>query len=342
MNDFERLDQSQKATFDQRDPQKRAAHCFDDDDDASRMALKAALAAERPLLVRGEPGVGKTQLAKAAAWLLERPLISYVVDAHTEARDLLWSLDSVRRLAEAQVCHAQGMEPKDARAALALHKFVEPGPLWWGFNWEGAGDQLKKAGLATDKELESAKGFVAGQTARLRLDCGPKANASNGRVILIDEIDKADADVPNGLLEALGSRGFTPRACDPVVATGPTPLVIITTNEERVLPDAFVRRCLVLHLDLPEDSETLQKLLVRRGRAHFSKKAEISDAVLKKAALLLAQDRQKATAPRPGQAEYIDLLRAYRRICLEQGAEAADGLMERLQKFTFQKHARNP
>src|SRR5262245_49529840 len=78
-------------------------HLFDED---SAMAIRAALAARRPLLVRGEPGVGKTQLAAAAASVLKRPLLSRVVDSRTESRDLLWDFDAITRLADAQIAAA--------------------------------------------------------------------------------------------------------------------------------------------------------------------------------------------------------------------------------------------
>ncbi len=87
---------------------------------------------------------------------------------------------------------------------------------------------------------------------------GGDEDPMNGRVVLIDEIDKADTDVPNGLLEALGAGQFSPQGrAEPVRIVEPFPLVVVTTNEERVLPAPFVRRCFVLHLELPDDHEEL-------------------------------------------------------------------------------------
>ncbi len=95
-------------------------------------AINAALAAGRPLLVRGEPGVGKTQLAEAAAESLERAYYPHVVDSRTESRDLLYHFDAVMRLAEAQLCGV--LKDRDlARQQLSVDRFVEPGPLWWAF-----------------------------------------------------------------------------------------------------------------------------------------------------------------------------------------------------------------
>ena len=97
-----------------------------------------------------------------------------------------------------------------------------------------------------------------------------RGDPATGSVVLIDEIDKAEPDVPNGLLEALGNGQFTPQGFGrPVVASGIPPLVVITTNEERTLPDAFIRRCLVLHLDLPKEPDKLIAKLVERGKTHF-------------------------------------------------------------------------
>ncbi len=191
-------------------------HLFDE---REVRALNAALAAGRPLLVRGEPGIGKSQLARAAAKMLKRTFIQQVVDSQTESRDLLWRLDSLGRLAEAQLAGAlRDKSVEDARADFAIEKFVVPGPLWWGFDWPSAERQA-----------------AASARARVRTDVperGAEADPDNGSVVLIDEIDKAEAEVPNGLLEALGSGRIAPPGCGVVNAKEPAPLVVITTNEE--------------------------------------------------------------------------------------------------------------
>jgi MoxR-like ATPase len=318
----------------------------------SALAIQAALGACRPLLVRGEPGVGKTQLAAAAARVLGRPLVQKVVEARTESRDLLWEYDAVLRLAEAQVAGAIGsLAPgqhagdfasghpgeslkslrESVQERLATERFVRPGPLWWAFDWENARDQAR---LSRSPEPNT-----------------DGADPAKGCVVLIDEIDKADSDVPNGLLEALGAGEFTPLGrTKPVKVTGRFPLVIITTNEERVLPGAFVRRCLVLHLRLPPDENALTDFLVDRAKVHFPRKDESEQAqqafensvvLFRRVADVLVEDRQAARergiSPLPGQAEYLDLVRALRAM-EPDSPESQLVLLEKVKAFALRKN----
>lgn len=315
-NLFARLDSDEPVRLISEQGIPEQVHVFDDD---SRLAVKSALAAGRPLLVRGEPGVGKTQLAAATAEALGRPLVSCVVNARTESTDLLWNFDSVRRLAEAQVCGVLNPTPEQLEEKLHVTRFVEPGPLWWGFDWDGA------------KKHADAHGFDLPIF-------GDGIDPDKGRVVLIDEIDKADSDLPNGLLEALGSGRFTPHGCPTVAMHDPAPLVIVTTNEERVLPDAFIRRCLVLHISLPEGDEELTALLVRRGKEHFP---GIQESLLSDAAKLLVEDRRLASPPKPGQAEFLDLLRAVQTL-VDQKVDTAANLLAKVAEYTLKKHSGGP
>lgn len=295
-------------------------HVFDVD---SLKAVNAALAAKRPLLVRGEPGIGKSQLARAVAKTLKRRFVQYVIDAHCESQDLLWHFDAVQRLADAQLGNAAGWTPGQMRDQLQLGNYIHPGPLWWAFDWDGANDQAKKLGLPAPRQEEDS-------------------DEENGCVLLIDEIDKAEMDVPNGLLEALGEGRFTPKGFPVAVEASATPpLVIITTNEERALPNAFLRRCLVLHLRLESQDQDLITVLAERGQAHFPK---LDQEVLRSAAHLLRQDRQHAQEnqlhPLPGLAEYLDLLRA-----VQEQAKTSEGqieLLEEVARFVVRKHGGNP
>lgn len=255
-------------------------------------AVNSALAAGRPLLLRGEPGTGKSQLAKAAAKGLGRAFVSTVVDARTESSDLQWTFDAVRRLADAQVKGVSSREdPEDDR--LGEDRYTAPGSLWWAFCWQSAQEQAKKTRSAV-------------QTApKLPKDC----QFENGVVVLLDEIDKADSSVPNGLLGCLGDGLFTVPGGRTISRGEIEPLIVVTTNEERALPDAFLRRCLVHQLALPSDRQDLFECLVARGRAHFQ---DLDQKVLAEAAKQTIVDRQKmqqqGLAP-PGCAEYLDLLR---------------------------------
>lgn len=304
-----------------RDGAPEQVHVFDD---ASILAVNAALAAMRPLLVRGEPGCGKTQLARAVAVKTERVFVSHVVDSRTEPHDLLWTFDAVARLADAQVQGAVGagvtaVDREELRSRLDVANYIVPGALWWAFNWEHAVRQAARAGRSAPEQPDGAQ-------------------PANGAVVLIDEIDKAESDVPNGLLEALGDGQFTPEGrFEPVRTQGVPPLVIVTTNEERSLPDAFLRRCLVLQLTLPQGHDELQRFLVARGRAHF---ADANEDVLGSAAAMLAEDREaarKTDQPLPGQAEYLDLVRAVLKLVPGDVARQIE-IMDRIRAFSLRKH----
>jgi MoxR-like ATPase len=167
----------------------------------------------------------------------------------------------------------------------------------------------------------------------------PNWKPAHGSVLLIDEIDKADTDLPNGLLETLGNGDFAlPYLRDSVrqAAHSPPPLVVFTTNEERELPAAFLRRCLVLHLALPTEESKLTDFLCQRGAVHFQR--QCSTKVYQRAGELLVQDRMQAQAqglPAPGQAEYLDLLRAV--IAMEKEEEAQLVLLDEISGFVLQK-----
>ncbi|MBF0187017.1 MAG: AAA family ATPase [Magnetococcales bacterium] len=296
-------------------------------------AINAALAAERPLLLRGEPGIGKSQLARAAAKALQRHFVHHVVDLRSESRDLLWHYDAVERLADAQLSGALKESPDVVQTRLDVCNYLYPRALWWAFDWGSAREQAIRT--RTRSRNRNSEAAIVEPHQR-----EPDALIDNGCVVLIDEIDKAEADMPNGLLEALGAGEFTPQGWDrAVVAKRPLPLVIITTNEERTLPDAFIRRCLVLHLEMPEEEEKQQAFLLERGRAHFKGEPEC-ESVLEKAAELTITDRkhaeEKHLRPLPGQAEYLDLLRAVFR--LNPGdPEQQKRVMDEIAEFTLQK-----
>lgn len=161
---------------------------------------------------------------------------------------------------------------------------------------------------------------------------------------MIDEIEKADPDLPNAFLELLGNRGFTvPYLARRVIPGTTPPLVVITTNEERELPNAFLRRCLVRTLRLPGD---LAPWLAEMGALHLKQlglKAHCFDAVLAQAADQLITDRRAAERYQryaPGLAEYLDLVIALARLGETKAEQLA--LLGQLAGFALRKSADEP
>ena len=287
-------------------------------DQKSINVLKTALAARRPVLLRGEPGTGKSQLAHAAAVALNRLFVYEVVNAHTEGQDLLWKFDAVSRLAEAQTLK----DGDDKKSLLDTKRFISPGVLWWALDWDAA--------------------HAVYQNSQYQLSLPEKPpgwQQADGSVILIDEIDKANAELPNSLLEILGNNAIEIPWLKATIGgkNSVPPLVVITTNEERELPAAFVRRCLVLNLDLPKDDQELIQLLDQRGQLHFGNQCH--PEVRKKAAEQLIKDRkiakEKGVTP-PGQAEFLDMLRALS-VLAKTEQEQLD-MLDQINEFALRKY----
>ncbi|MCK6685410.1 MAG: MoxR family ATPase [Thermoanaerobaculia bacterium] len=252
-------------------------------DEAIVLAVNVALATGRPLLVRGDAGSGKSTLAEDVARLLGRRYYEQVISSNVEAADLLYRIDHVSRIADAQAGKT------DAREKPEL--YLDPGILFWAFN-------PKIAATYPQRDPDQR---------RWKLD----DPANQPAVVLLDEIDKAEPDFPNDLLVPLGSLSFKVRTSklDFMVEAKPElrPLVFVTTNEERDLPQAFLRRCVVLRLTVPDRTR-----LERIARRHFDEK------VLDKTTLDALMDRYfelRGSAERsklrpPGTAELLDAARA--------------------------------
>ncbi len=180
-----------------------------------RVAVNAAVALERPLLVKGEPGTGKTVLAHEVAKALGRPLIPWHIKSTTKAQQGLYEYDAVSRLRDSQLGDARVHD---------IANYIIRGKLWEAFE----------------------------------ADAAP--------VLLIDEIDKADIEFPNDLLLELDRMEFYVYETRQTIKARQRPIVIITSNNEKELPDAFLRRCFFHYIRFP-DRDTMQKIV----DVHFPK-----------------------------------------------------------------------
>ncbi|WP_433319271.1 AAA family ATPase [Micromonospora sp. CA-269861] len=273
------------------------------------LAIRVSLATGRPLLLRGEPGSGKSSLAPFVARGKGWRYYEHVVTSQTQARDLLWTFDGVRRLADAQA----GVRN------LANSQYVEPGPLWWAYARESA----RRRGETTDCLPTAIEPFSEMNAER----------SPDYAVVLIDEIDKADPDLPNGLLVPLSSGTFTVteinseiRKALPVgINPGSTArhLIVLTTNEERELPEAFLRRCVVVWLESPGEQE-----LVAIAREHMTAYDEgwsdIDQALAAEVAhaVVAARERARQLGIRPAStAEFLDALRACKQLGISSDSD---------------------
>lgn len=273
-------------------------------------ALQAAFLTSRPLLVRGDPGLGKSQLAPAIASKLELGFNSVTVNAATEIHELLYEIDLIQRFSDA---HAANVDK-------ALSSYLRPGVVW----------QSLSPHRNVTECFENA-------------DITPEnPNDFQGQVLLIDEIDKAETNLPNALLEVLSNRTiYIPQIGETVVAKSDHPLlVIITSNDERALPAAFLRRCAVLDLRLPVGPEG-EKHLRSVYEAHKDRlnvsgfKALDDDLVdsIAKEVLGYRQACQRNGQYAPGTSEFLDMLMALQHFPVNQ----RNAIKEQLQKILVNK-----
>ncbi len=183
--------------------------------DELKLAVNAAIILQRPLLIKGEPGTGKTLLAEQVAQAFNAPLIEWHVKSTTKAQHGLYEYDAVSRLRDSQLGDAKVSD---------IRNYILPGKLWEAFQ------------------------------------------STQRAVLLIDEIDKADIEFPNDLLRELDRMDFFVHETRETIRATHRPIVIITSNNEKELPDAFLRRCFFHYIRFP-DAETLLRIV----DVHFPK-----------------------------------------------------------------------
>jgi MoxR-like ATPase len=268
------------------------------------LAVNVAWATNRPLLLSGPSGCGKSTLALNVALSLGWRYYEYVVTSRTEARDLFYRVDTIARLNDA---HAGETQLKHIAA------YIEPGVLWWAFDRDSAGQRGGGGRLPAEQEAHDPCKISKHQQA----------------VVLIDEIDKADIDVTNNLLVQLGSLQFVVENTNVPVTAEHAPLIFITTNGERELPPAFIRRCVTLELPPP-----VKDILLKVARAKIPAPEHDEDLFDQVADRVLAEAKQddRGTLP-PSTAEYIDTVRA----CLKLNIKPGDDKFQELSNITLRK-----
>ena len=218
--------------------------------DDLQMAVNAAVALERPLLIKGEPGTGKTMLAEQVANALDMPLIQWHIKSTTKAQQGLYEYDAVSRLRDSQL----GVDVSD------ISQYISQGKLWQAF----ASDQKS--------------------------------------VLLIDEIDKADIEFPNDLLLELDRMEFHVYETGETVVARNRPVIIITSNNEKELPDAFLRRCFFHFIQFP-DRDTMSRIV----RVHHP---DIKEKLVQTALEIFFEIRDlPGLKKRPSTSELIDWLK---------------------------------
>lgn len=215
------------------------------------MAVNAAITLQRPLLVKGEPGTGKTELARQVSAALDLPMIEWHVKSTTKAQQGLYEYDAVSRLRDSQL--------GDARVNDVAN-YIKKGKLWQAFTAPGRS------------------------------------------VLLIDEVDKADIEFPNDLLQELDRMEFHVYETGETIRAVHRPIVIITSNNEKELPDAFLRRCFFHYIRFP-DIDTLRKIVAVHHPG-------IKDALLTAALTQFYEIRETAgLKKKPSTSEVIDWLK---------------------------------
>ncbi len=226
------------------------------------VAVNAAIALERPLLVKGEPGTGKTELALQVAASLGLPILEWNIKSTTKAQQGLYEYDAVSRLRDSQLGDERVND---------VRNYIKKGKLWQAFD------------------------------------------ADHRLVLLIDEIDKADIEFPNDLLQELDKMEFHVYETGETIKAKLRPIVIITSNNEKELPDAFLRRCFFHYIRFP-DADTMKKII----DVHFP---NIKQSLVQEALSQFFEIRETpGLKKKPSTSEVLDWLK----LLLVEDLDAAD------------------
>lgn len=278
--------------------------------DAIAIAVDVALVTNRPLLVSGPPGSGKSQLARAVAALLKWNFIDCTITSRTRLETLTVDVDHLARLHDAQRAAISGADAEPEQC------YWRPGIFAWAFN---------PAKAATLTGAKSAHANFPGQWRT-------QADGAQHTVLLLDEIDKAEPDLPNDLLEPLDRRSFAlPDGRRFEAADTHRTLTFITSNGERELPQAFVRRCVRLHIDHPDKNG-----LVAIAKQHFpdAKKPRV-EAIAAKVENFRKELEEAGQRP-PGTSEFLDAVRACEKLDV-QVADSAAGIWPHIEQAVLLK-----
>lgn len=246
-------------------------------------AVRLTIFLQRPLLIKGEPGCGKTQLARAVAYELKLPYEAWHIKSTSRARDGLYTYDAVGRLRDAQLAATRKQSSAVGKNNLSPESYVRWGPL------------------------------------------GNAFRNKQRTVVLIDEIDKADIDFPNDLLLELDEQRFLVEETGENIAAKTPPIVFITSNDEKDLPDAFLRRCLFHYIEFPT-GERLQGII----RAHFPEAAPklIEQAVARFKAVREKMIEDKGEGGKKAStSELIDWFRALKRFPTDKALATLQGAL---------------
>lgn len=300
------------------------------------ISIDVALATQRPLLVSGNPGCGKSRLADAVAVLQGWSLLSCTITSRTRLENLTAEVDQLRRLNDAQLGRLGKPEERSGCATGRPDAYyLNPGIFWWAFD----ADSASRRGLSADDANSHAVELRYPGVMRQ-----PRDGQAAGAVLLIDEIDKAEPDLPNDLLEPLDRRrfdlpeGFRAARKDAAQTSIEAPahqdyplLTVITTNGERELPQAFIRRCVLLEIPDPSRDRLIAIAMHHEPKGNRERIAAVADVLLK-----LRDLAEKQRVRPPGTAELLDAVRACEELDIPVSA-APDSVWSQLERAVLAK-----